>query len=184
MIALSEIILDPYYRTFKGFMVLIEKEWLSFGHQFAMRNGIYTKDQHEDQKAPIFLQWLDSVHQVQYQFPDAFEFNIDYLVSIASQCNNNLYGTFLYNNEKERSEKDARNKTVSIWSDLAENYDIYRNPYYKENLSLSNTLRGTISMFKIRFWEEFFLRNVQPPRTDNESDNENNLASSQAMNSS
>lgn len=37
MCSLTQIILDPYSRTIEGFEVLIEKEWVAFGHSFESR---------------------------------------------------------------------------------------------------------------------------------------------------
>lgn len=74
------LLLDPYYRTIIGFEVLIEKEWVSFGHQFALRTGSYYQQMkvtikgndgqnnfHE--RSPIFLQWIDCVFQIYSQNP-------------------------------------------------------------------------------------------------------------------
>ena len=62
--ALSLILLDPHYRTLRGFQVVVEKEWLSCGHKFAQRIG-HGDDRHSDaDRSPVFLQFIDCVWQV------------------------------------------------------------------------------------------------------------------------
>jgi hypothetical protein len=38
--ALAEIMLDPHYRTLEGFVTLVQKDFLAFGHKFNHRHGV------------------------------------------------------------------------------------------------------------------------------------------------
>ena len=102
MTALTQLMLDPYYRTVKGFQVLIEKDWLSFGHMFGKRLGNYSSGDLSN-RSPVFIQWLDCVHQVWHQAPSEFEFNADLLLFLAETLQNGKYGTFFCNSEAERN---------------------------------------------------------------------------------
>lgn len=100
--ALSMLLLDPYYRTIRGFEVLIEKEWLSFGHKFQQRIG-HGDNRHSDaDRSPVFLQFIDCVWQISQQFPNALEFNEHFLITILDHLYSCRFGTFLCNTEGER----------------------------------------------------------------------------------
>ncbi|XP_023340407.1 myotubularin-related protein 4 [Eurytemora carolleeae] len=125
--SLAQLILDPYYRTMEGFQVLVEKEWLDFGHKMADRcgQGLGTSDPNE--RSPIFLQWLDCVHQLLLQFPVSFQFNLTFLFKIVQHTYSNIVGTFLANSLNERRRLKIRERTRSIWSFLRSHPIQFRN---------------------------------------------------------
>ena len=78
--AIAQLLIDPFMRTIKGFIMLIEKEWLAFGHKFMDRNGT---PHLPDERSPIFFQFLECVWQIMEQAPNEFEFNVDFLIRLA-----------------------------------------------------------------------------------------------------
>ncbi|XP_074150369.1 phosphatidylinositol-3,5-bisphosphate 3-phosphatase MTMR3 isoform X2 [Sminthopsis crassicaudata] len=130
IVALSKLLLDPYYRTIEGFQVLVEMEWLDFGHKFADRCGHGENSDDLNERCPVFLQWLDCVHQLQRQFPCSFEFNEAFLVKLVQHTYSCLFGTFLCNNAKERGEKHTQERTCSVWSLLRAANKAFKNLLY------------------------------------------------------
>ncbi|KAL8773002.1 MAG: hypothetical protein Q9209_002022 [Squamulea sp. 1 TL-2023] len=255
--ALSQLCLDPYYRTLEGFIILVEKDWLSFGHMFNHRSGFlssekwfsienervggseshnqraslsnsnsgaghalenaflsakgfFNKDNNSresfvesdgelqpyDQSpssnsgkklststgkggkesgisdktnpstkvketSPVFHQFLDATYQLLYQYPTRFEFNERFLRRLLYHLYSCQYGTFLYNNERERIEADVQQKTRSIWDYFLGRREQFLNLQYDERVD--DNVRGRERLVlpkveEVRWWSELFGR--------------------------
>jgi myotubularin-related protein 1/2 len=156
--ALAMIMLDPFYRTIKGFEVLIEKEWLSFGHKFEQRLG-YGEDRHTDaDRSPVFIQFVDCVWQIMRQFPFAFEFNEFFLIQILDHVYSCRFGTFLFNSEKERREKEVKRRTASLWSYLNSSLDEFINPLYNRHERSLTVILPNAKLRTMRLWKGYYCR--------------------------
>eukprot|EP00042_Codosiga_hollandica_P030763 m.180787 g.180787 ORF g.180787 m.180787 type:complete len:624 (+) comp53446_c0_seq38:367-2238(+) len=173
--ALSMICMDPFFRTLRGFEVLIEKEWLSFGHKFAQRIGHGSREE-ENERSPVFVQFIDCVWQLQQQFPCSFEFNSTFLIAILDHlyrfaflclsCAGSrfsrsfcscLFGTFLYNNERERAEAQLPTRTRSLWDFLENDVSQFLNPFFSFRPE-APVLAPAASMRRIQLWSDYYLR--------------------------
>lgn len=245
--ALSQLCLDPYYRTIEGFIVLVEKDWLSFGHQFSHRSGplssdkwfnieneriggdsdgkpslvgqnsgagqalenallsakgFFNKDNRsresmvdsdgelqpydmgspsarktptkggkEDKSStkvketsPVFHQFLDATYQLLRQHPTRFQFNERFLRRLLYHLYSCQYGTFLYNNEKERVEARVAERTRSVWDYFLSRKEQFTNGNYDS--VIDDNVRGQERLIlpmssgqgRLRWWSELFGR--------------------------
>ncbi|CDQ71216.1 unnamed protein product [Oncorhynchus mykiss] len=165
--ALSKLLLDPYYRTIEGFQVLVETEWLDFGHKFADRCGHGENSEDLNERCPVFLQWLDCVHQLQRQFPCSFEFNEAFLVKMVQHSYSCLFGTFLCNSGKEREDRRVRERTCSVWSLLRPANRILRNMLYSSHSE--TVLHPVCHVRNLLLWTAVYLPSSSPTTPSDES---------------
>ena len=135
---------------------MVKKEWLSFGHKFHDRYAMgKSKWSSQHEYSPIFFQFIECVWHVMEQFPSAFEFNEKYLVFLLDAFQSALFGDFLFNNEKERSEMKVRENTLSFWPIMRTMDKIFKNPLF---CPLKSPLEVDLHFSKLRFWGAFYLR--------------------------
>ncbi|XP_040282126.1 myotubularin-related protein 6 [Bufo bufo] len=153
--SLGSLLLDPFYRTIKGFMVLIEKDWISFGHKFADRCGQLDSDSKEI--SPVFTQFLECVWHLTEQFPQAFEFSEAFLLQIHEHVHSCQFGNFIGKCEKEREELRLKEKTHSLWAHLLSEQSKYRNPIFDlRSLKTQPVLEPNNVFFNFKFWRNMY----------------------------
>ncbi|TRY91149.1 hypothetical protein DNTS_014122, partial [Danionella cerebrum] len=151
--SLAMLMLDSYYRTLRGFQVLLEKEWISFGHKFSARVGHGDENHANSERSPLFVQFIDCVWQMMRQFPTAFEFNELFLVTVLDHLYSCLFGTFLYNSEKER---EVNSKTASLWSYTNSQSEDFTNPFYVDYEN--HVLYPQASLRHLELWVGYYVR--------------------------
>ncbi|GBE81805.1 Phosphoinositide 3-phosphatase [Sparassis crispa] len=203
--SLSQLCLDPFYRTVRGFQILVEKDWLSFGHKFLDRCGHLSSEKfflapvesggggggaeaaqaflasvqnrfaspnHIKETSPVFHQFLESVRQVQRQFPERFEFNERFLRQLHYHLYSCQFGTFLFNTERDRrvgegSIAPACDRTVSVWDffNSPPEAALNLNPDYDPSLDdpTSRAPKADMGVLMpnpkdVRFWHELYGR--------------------------
>ncbi|XP_026051199.1 myotubularin-related protein 1-like isoform X1 [Carassius auratus] len=154
--SLAMLMLDAHYRSLRGFQVLLEKEWLSFGHRFASRVVHGDGNHANSERSPLFVQFIDCVWQMTRQFPSAFEFNELFLITVLDHLYSCLFGTFLYNSEQERVAKEVYSKTVSLWSYVNSQLEEFTNPLYVNYEH--HVLYPVASLRHLELWVSYYVR--------------------------
>lgn len=161
--SLSQLILDKDCRTVSGFEALIEREWIQAGHPFRFRcaKSAYAISK-QRQESPVFLLFMDCVWQIWTQFPCSFEFNESFLIMLVQHAYSSQFGTFLCNDEKERTEYKLRERAVSLWSYLnrPETIQNYINPLYDPNPSV---IWPSVAPQSLTLWNGLYLRGQVNP---------------------
>ncbi|XP_037388533.1 myotubularin-related protein 7b isoform X1 [Pygocentrus nattereri] len=153
--SVASVLLDPFYRTIRGLMVLIEKDWVSFGHKFSHRYSHLEGDPKE--VSPVIDQFLECVWQLMEQFPCAFEFNERFLLQLHTHIHSCQYGNFIGNSQKERRDLRINERTHSVWPHLWENRAEYINPLYRADHSQSKgILRPVTTPYCFKFWKGMY----------------------------
>ncbi|KAI9914665.1 hypothetical protein PsorP6_008214 [Peronosclerospora sorghi] len=154
--ALAQLMIDPYYRTIRGMICLIEKDWCAFGHKFSERTGgDRNRDPQRNKSSPIMLQFIDAVWQIQRQYPRSFEFNERFLLHVANAMTSGLYGTFLYDSRLQRDINQVKEKTVSVWTPVLMMPSLYSNHMYE---MYDGAIWPWVSCKMIRLWDNYFFQ--------------------------
>lgn len=170
--SLSMLMLDPFYRTIRGFLILIEKEWMSFGHKFSDRLGWTKHGLKDDERSPIFQLFLECTFQCMQQSPQAFEFNENLLLFIMEHMFSGWFGNFLFNCDRERDgnysdevsnniDPSSRNlsnsrNTLCLWTTIL---NAPKEQFHNNNfIPMNGVVIPVTTKHRMIVWNKWYLR--------------------------
>ena len=138
--SLAMIILSEVFRTRDGLEMLIQAVWVNLGFKFS-RNHTLSQSQLGNKQAglnPVFLMFLDCVHQIAHQFPAHLEFENNYLMAVWDSALLPMFDTFIFDCEHNRYLASSSRETpldlqsVFNWSQQFSEAQIqsWNNPLY------------------------------------------------------
>ncbi|GJQ74667.1 hypothetical protein Trydic_g21519 [Trypoxylus dichotomus] len=159
--SLIQLILDPYWRTIRGFQSLLQKEWIVLSHPFTQRLGLIDNDHNEP--APYFLLFLDCTWQLLQQYPTAFQFSETYLTTLWDTIYTTIFDTFLFNSEYERlrAKRDSKSGTFLCAWDYSRQFpesdvNLFCNPLYDDSFNEPLEPKHTVQFLDV--WRQCYLR--------------------------
>ena len=106
-----------------------------------------------------------------FQFPYSFEFNEYFLTFVLDHLYSCLFGTFLYNSDKERKQNGVRQYTQSLWSFVNHKRDMFLNPLYNggamcrgdgvSRIASASALFPVTTVRYMKLWTGYYCRLVK-----------------------
>ncbi|KAL7715510.1 Myotubularin phosphatase domain-containing protein [Entamoeba marina] len=178
--SLAMIILDPYYRTIEGLLVLIEKEWITFGHKFSQRSGLGVKydidllpltqmlfrevrprelpkyEIGDSETSPIYGQWIECVEILRKQHPDAFEYNGELLIFLLDSLYECQFANYLeYPNVCSSNISNLSSMVPYVYNHRTS----FTNSQFK---AVANEISVSLNPLQYKLWKEYYTRFKQP----------------------
>jgi len=156
--SLVQLMLDPHFRTLRGFMELLDREWLSFGHQFHLRGSVGQSQ--SSGFSPIFLQFMDACRTLRALHAQHYEFNEEALREVLEHSMAARFGTFLLDSEKARIRHRLPELTASLWSSMLseERRSSFCNQHYHPCSTQLIPTAHALSVCSLSVWTEAYLQ--------------------------
>eukprot|EP00759_Apiculatamorpha_spiralis_P011578 PhF_6_TR18919/c0_g1_i1/m.27641/K18081/MTMR1_2; myotubularin-related protein 1/2 len=157
VVSIAQILLDGHSRTIQGFLELVDKDWIQGGHKFVSRLGISEKGGKDSESSPVFLQFLDIVHQLVVQHPTFFEFDSSLLIFLADAMYSCRHVTFVHDKPKDLYNTVAKGSYPCVFQDVMSNVSEYKDYRYNERTA-TIPLQPCASPPGLVMWREYFHR--------------------------